>query len=370
MEQKPRRFTKTICVYDPSGRTICGKVAKEKRDPYAIIKLGRVFSLKSADGPQPKSYVLEISRPGAYRIQDGQDTISLMIEENGVEGTTERWEEWKFETLNPMPMATMIRHNGQMVDAELKYCKGMGMIEPYTKNDFDRKEMPALPGVEQSKYEVRELRQKIREEREAQAKGLLPQPRDMRVREEEQMQRAQEVVRQEKTSYKWEDDIDFDQPKDTQVRKDFDEERHRQEQRAQRRNEQNERDEELHRKLEAFEQNILNKAEKMEQIVEEVSEESEEEEVVESYITAEYIERMSKQQKTKDERFMSYAQMMPQAQGDFDRILVTKKVKWDNVPLFIVNESRKAYELQAIGECVRVVFAVKGTNLLILPAGV
>nr|CAD9197765.1 NS2 [Bluetongue virus] len=328
MEQRQRRFTKNIFVFDVSAKTICGIVAKRNALPYCQIKIGRVIAFKPVKSPEPKGYVLSVPGPGAYRILDGQDVISVMLTSTGVEATTERWEEWKFESVSVTPMATRIQHNGVMVDAEIKYCKGMGIVTPYMRNDFDRTDVPNLPGVMKSHYDIRELRQKIRNERE-------------------QTPRFQVQNAARKEELRW---MDEDEAKVNE-----------------------ESDEVTSTATEIVALQALG-SDKFKKVEQEDGEESEEatseDEASKTHLTKEYIERVSKQLKTKDERFMSLSGAMPQASGNFDHVIVIKKLKWQNVPLFCLDESSKRYDLQCVGACERVAFVSRDLSLLTLPIGV
>nr|CAN89163.1 NS2 protein [Epizootic hemorrhagic disease virus (serotype 6 / strain 318)] len=373
MEQKQRRFTKNIFVLDQRRKTLCGQIAAKQSLPYCQIKIGRNFALRAAATPEPKGYVLEISDVGAYRIQDGNDVISLMISAEGIEGTQERWEEWKFETISCVPMATVLNINGALVDAEIKVSKGMGMVPPYTRNDFDRRELPELPGVQKSKYDVRELRQKIREERE---KGAVEQSHRPTFKTERWVEQP---------------DSDEDQNLTSGVVNDWASQVQKRDEEVERRETLEARLAEQRQKIEAFRLDSGRKREDLdinpewikkqeaerqksnmnETIIEEDDEDSEEEEGVKaSYITSAYIERISKIRKTKDERLSMLASMMPQQSGDYTTTLFIKKQKWDNVPLYLIDEMQKKYELQSVGSCERVAFVSKGTNLIILPVGV
>nr|QOL11072.1 non-structural protein-2 [Bluetongue virus 1]QPH37527.1 non-structural protein-2 [Bluetongue virus 4]QPH37582.1 non-structural protein-2 [Bluetongue virus 4] len=354
MEQKQRKFTKNIFVLDVNAKTLCGVIAKQSSQPYCQIKIGRVIAFKPVKNPEPKGYVLNVPGPGAYRIQDGQDVISVMLTSCGVEATTERWEEWKFEGVSVTPMATRVQHNGVMVDAEIKYCKGMGIIQPYMKNDFDRNEMPDLPGVMRSNYDIRELRQKIKNERE-----MAPRPQ------------VQSVVPREES--RW---MDEDEAKVSDEMREAAPSASRLERlREARAN--------MFKEVEAgVSWNLSHQGEEAADGGEdgnhddhradedEQGEDASDDEQPKTHITKEYIEKVAKQVKLKDERFMSLSSAMPQASGGFDRMIVTKKLKWQNVPLYCFDESTKRYELQCVGACERVAFVSKDMSLIILPVGV
>nr|ASW41543.1 NS2 [Bluetongue virus] len=354
MEQKQRKFTKNIFVLDANAKTLCGVIAKQGSQPYCQIKIGRVIAFKPVKNPEPKGYVLNVPGPGAYRIQDGQDIISVMLTSCGVEATTERWEEWKFEGVSVTPMATRVQHNGVMVDAEIKYCKGMGIVQPYMKNDFDRNEMPDLPGVMRSNYDIRELRQKIKNERE-----MAPRPQ------------VQSVVPREES--RW---MDEDEAKVSEEMKEAAPNANRLERLREARAS-------MFKEVEAgVSWNLSHQGEERADGDEdgdhddhrtdedEQGEDASDDEQPKTHITKEYIEKVAKQVKLKDERFMSLSSAMPQASGGFDRMIVTKKLKWQNVPLYCFDESTKRYELQCVGACERVAFVSKDMSLIILPVGV
>nr|ASW41485.1 NS2 [Bluetongue virus]ASW41489.1 NS2 [Bluetongue virus] len=354
MEQKQRKFTKNIFVLDVNAKTLCGVIAKQSLQPYCQIKIGRVIAFKPVKSPEPKGYVLNVPGPGAYRIQDGQDVISVMLTLCGVEATTERWEEWKFEGVSVTPMATRVQHNGVMVDAEIKYCKGMGIVQPYMKNDFDRNEMPDLPGVMRSSYDIRELRQKIKNEREM---APRPQVQSTVLREEsrwmdEDEARVSEEMKEAASSVSRLEGLREARAnmfKEVEVGVSWNLS-HQGEERA------DKDEDEDHDDYQADE--------------DERGEDASDDEQLKTHITKEYIEKVAKQVKLKDERFMSLSSAMPQASGGFDRMIVTKKLKWQNVPLYCFDESTKRYELQCVGACERVAFVSKDMSLIILPVGV
>ncbi|AGY34649.1 inclusion body NS2 [Changuinola virus] len=313
MESKPKRvFTKTVCVLDAYGKTFCGNVAKLCNKPYCLIKIGRVVSIEAVDNPRPKSYILQIEQVGSYRIQDGQDNISLIITNQGVEATVERWEEWKFENLSPIPMATMIMVADKRVDAEVKFVKGMGIIAPYTKNEMDRRDVPDLPGVMPSSMGVKELREKLRNERE-----------QGKVRESEIVRPA--VVNHVVEQPKWED---------------------------------------LDTKIAA----VTDWNADVPSEIPHGSSEEEEEEGGE-YLTGKYMKKVSTIVKNPDPSVLGMAFGYPKTSGPFDRIIVEKECLWTGVPIYDVDQTDKSYRLVMIGEATKYLLAVKGQNYFVLPAG-
>nr|WFJ08447.1 NS2 [Tibet orbivirus] len=359
MEHKPKRFTKNVSVLDGSGTTICGVIAKSAHKPYCNISIGRNVSIKAVDNPPPKAYVLQIRQEGGYRIQDGQDTISLMITASGVEATVERWEEWQFEVLSAMPMAIMMQHNGEMVDAEIKYAKGMGVVAPYVKNEVDRRELPKLPGLSESQYDVKTLRQKIKEERERGVTEIRSkiQPLEQETKRMESVEKSFAEMKaiwaaESKADVKEENvggayGTDFFKPFPIESTK----------------------MPEL-KSLEQREQQKEKEVAQTQSFSVDVESGSEEEVEEPNYITQEYVDKASKVVKGGDKKIAGLAYVMPKSIGDFSKIIAVKKHKWSNVPLFTVDEKGLKYELQTIGECETVVYAARGLNLLVLPVGI
>nr|QBL15294.1 NS2 [Japanaut virus] len=326
-------FTKNVCILDRSGKSVCGMVAQANRKPYCLVRTGRVFGFKAIESPPPKSYVLEVHGVGAYRISDGMDNISLMITECGVEATTGRWEEWKFEVVNATPMAVVLNLDGKMVDAEVKYAKGMGLIKAYTKNEVDRKLMPELPGLSQSRFEVRELRAKLREERDAQVQ-------DVKREEENAWTKITQRI----------DKLDLETKKWAEVGGGSDEEEEKQE---------------------AMEVNTV-----LEEITEEEEEmmyddegTSKEEEAHSNHITSEYVEKVSALIKKPCEKTAGFASAFPKSTGEFEKVLKVLKVKWEHVPLYDVSQELKTYRLMGIGSARRATIVSRGLSQITLPAG-
>nr|AVV63170.1 NS2 [Changuinola virus] len=312
MEAKPRRvFTKIVCVLDPYGKTFCGLVAKLCNKPYCLIKTGRVTSFEAVDDPRPKSYILEIEKEGSYRIQDGQDNISLIITQTSVEASVERWEEWKFETLSSIPMATIINVQGKRTDAEVKYCKGMGLVAPYTKNEMDRREMPDLPGVLPSTMGVKELREKLRNERELNSREVA--------------QIEQPIIKPIEAAEKWED---------------------------------------LNSKVSAINDW---ETERPTEIAD--SNDDEESDDVGEYLTNKYMKKVSNIVKKPDSSVIGMAFGYPKTSGPYDKIVVEKECLWSGVPVYDVDQTTSTYRLVMIGEAKRYLLAVKGQNYFVLPAG-
>ncbi|AFH41516.1 NS2 [Eubenangee virus] len=351
MESKTVRrvFTKQVCILDPGCTTICGKIAREAKCPYAQLKTGRVCGFQAVKSPPPKAYILEITRPGAYRIMDGQDQISMMIEEGGIEITTDRWEEWKYEVVTAMPMTALVDTPKGKVDAELKYAKGAGLVPAYTKNEFDRRELPSLPGVGISEISVRDLRAKLKAER------VMDNPRsehrdDRRksTRDEtpvfdvsEMLKKVEEMRSEERSwSDEMEDEaaggsVDVQQDDgalwEDETAKDVDDE--------------------------------------SKVMLEDITEEEEPFNAT-NFITEAFVTNVSAYMKSGDKRVVGLASSFPKSAGSFDSVVCVKKANWMNVPLFDVDVGKKGYGLRMIGDSAKLYIVKRGLSVMVLPAGV
>nr|AFX73372.1 NS2 [Changuinola virus] len=314
MDAKPRRvFTKTVCVLDPYGKTFCGLVAKLCNKPYCLVKIGRVVAVEGADDPTPKSYILQVEQVGAYRIQDGQDTISIMITMNGVEATVERWEEWKFESLSAVPLASLIMVGGKRTDAEVKYAKGMGLVAPYTKNEMDKRDIPELPGVLPSAMGLKELREKLRNEREQQRNRDEPSTSAQATTAPKEVESWQQLQANIETVTDW----SMESPA----------------------------------------------------VVKDDSEHDDEDEEGGEYLTGKYMKKVSAVVKNPDPVVLGMAFGYPKTSGPFDKILGEKECQWSGVPVYDIDRTGNTYRLVMIGNATKYLFVVKGQNYFVLPAG-
>nr|QRN74867.1 NS2 protein [Equine encephalosis virus] len=164
--EKPRRFTRTVCILDRTENTYAGKVSKMMRNPYFIIKAGRSVVTGTAPFPPPRSTVIEVSDECAVAIQDGMDVTYIQLTKETVELCVERWNEYKFETLNPTSNVGRINIGGSDVLGEIKYAKAQSLIKPYTRNASRSSDMPNLPGLTPTDIDVRTHRDEDRKNRE------------------------------------------------------------------------------------------------------------------------------------------------------------------------------------------------------------
>nr|AGZ62533.1 non-structural protein NS2 [Heramatsu virus] len=179
--ERPKRYAKTVCVLDESTNGFCRRLGQALKRPYVVLRIGRTVQIAVAAIPPPRSYVLRIKKDGAYRIMDGQDMISVMIHPEGVEATTERWEEWEYENLTANAYAAMFGDDGLGLEGEIKVCVGRGEVEPYTRAGVVKNEMPMLPGLIPSSKGLRELRNEIREDRDTYREKLQQMARNQNI---------------------------------------------------------------------------------------------------------------------------------------------------------------------------------------------
>ncbi|AFH41506.1 NS2 [Tilligerry virus] len=351
MESKvvKRVFTKQICVLDPGCSTICGKIARESKCPYTQLKTGRIVGFQAVRSPPPKAYILEITKPGAYRIMDGQDQISIMVEEYGVEITTDRWEEWKYEVVTAMPMTALVDTPRGKVDAELKYARGTGLVPAYTRNEFDRRELPTLPGVGVSEISVRDLRAKLKAERTADIpRAEHKEEKKKNVRENtsvfdvSEMLKKVEEMRSEERS--WSDEMEDEVEGEAA--------------------DVNEQTDAL------WEDEVTESVEEPDKAnLEDIAEEEEPFNAT-NFVTDGFVANVSTYMKSGDKRIVGLASSFPKSAGSFDSVVCVKKACWMNVPLFDVDVGKKGYGLRMIGDSAKLYIVKRGLSVMVLPAGV
>ncbi|AFX73383.1 NS2 [Lebombo virus] len=337
--QVKRKFTRTICVLDPGAKTFCGKVAKLEGKTYFVIKIGRTTQVGVSNTPVPKCYVLDVAGPGSYRVQDGQDTVSVILSESGFEATGERWEEWRFEVLSATPIVARMAVGEDEFDAEIKYSKGLGSVPPYAKNEADRRMMPTLPGVKALDMPIRDFRQHAREHRDevrAQldraARRLDPSSSrllgaSVGLSEEIPIESVLPQAKREPVVFasasRELDDWGFDmQPKTSG---DWG----------------------------------------AKTPIPEV--ESDEGEMNDTHITTAFISKCSEAAKKHSTTFSGLSARVPAASGKFDEVILVKKSAWGDVPLFRIDEATRKFEFMAIGTSTQVLCVKDDLSYMLLP---
>nr|QCU80193.1 NS2 [Palyam virus] len=323
-----RRYTKTVCIYDPQKTTFCSRGANTGENYYQV-KIGRTTQITRTNAPNPKAYVVEIQKPCSVRLLDGNDIISLIISEEGVEVTTERWEEWLFEALTPIPMVISLHIKGQRTEAEIKYCKASGVIAPYTPNEIDRRVTPQLPGITFTDVNVRDFRQKMKEERERE-KERTPMITPMRLKSEapamgpstSQLYQKEDTVAGEKISnYVKKVTLESNVERDSE-----------------------DEDEQDMNSDSDFDGEVKD----------------------EGYITQNYMS-MIETVKAKVPGVAGLTLKIPKAAGKTDGLIAAKKCKWISVPLFNIDKDGLSYDFVAVGDANGFLCLRDGLSYLVLP---
>ncbi|AFX73394.1 NS2 [Orungo virus] len=337
-QEVKRKFTRTVCIYDPQNRTFCGRSAAMVCNSYYTIKMGRTTQCGVSPVPVPKSYVLEIPDVGSYRILDGQDSISVIVTETGVEATSERWEEWKFEGVNCVPMVVQTEIGKGLIDMEIKFSKGMGLVKPYVKNEVSRTEIPRLPGASVIDTPIRDYRQLLKDQRDERraaldaiacdicptlSRMLGANITDGSPQVEEVATRPTQPPAQLKL-----DVPNWDQPTDS-----------------------DDEDEESKR------------------VTTQSNADTEEQVTFEDCITDQYFSKTGEFAKKYPEMLAGLSAKMPSETGRFTKILTTRKAQWNNVPLFELDPNGFTYHFSKLGNSTRIFCVQRDLSYMVLPAG-
>ncbi|QIQ51180.1 NS2 [Letea virus] len=349
-------YTKTLVILDRSGSTFCGKIARLENKQYCVVKIGRSVQISASDVPPPKSYILDITQAGAYKISDNQNVIMTMIDTDSIEVCLDRWDEWCFESINAIAYPSMINIDGQMIDTELKICKGAGLVPPYTSLDFNRRDVPELPGVQTLDVRMSDHRAKLKDQRD-----LLRQKMDTAM--DSKMSKSTQrlfgaQMHKPLASTSRDKDIVFQKVKnstDVEIEMMWDE----------------------------------NPAEYITDVVPSMST-IESEQLVDGAddwgdyvdeepekpilnegapVTVEYQREMEKVMNAPPRRAAGMCFGYPSESGQYDTVLFEGLKVWNDVPLFVIDPELKKYSFLRVGSSARVLGVKAGGVALLLPAG-
>ncbi|ULE62118.1 NS2 protein [Wanken orbivirus] len=164
-DSKPR-YTRTLYVIDRDRQTLCGKMASMEMKPYTVLKIGRTVHISTSAELSHRAFILDVSRPGAYKIIDRDVTVSVILTETSIEASTEPWNDFTFEMVDARPVPATTSVGGFHVPIEVKHCIGRGIVPPYTSVDRVSLGDLQLPGLEIVNLTIAEQRAMIKERRD------------------------------------------------------------------------------------------------------------------------------------------------------------------------------------------------------------
>ncbi|AIT55720.1 NS2 [Warrego virus] len=360
----PRLFTKRVYVLDTRKSTICGRISQLAGLPYCKIESGRVVSVTACAQPSDRGYVLEIEGKGAYRIVDGQDTISLMIDDYGVSMTTGRWEEYAFEMVSVRPHVMKVKEDRVFKNIEIKHGRGCAAVPPYMRVDREQNSELRLPGTERSDMDVSTYRQKRREEREGMDRNTQRlQPAHMRSEEMDRSSWSEQVNASKAQKY----DEEFNKFQESVRQIELEDEYPAGQQ-------DDDNDDNFGLGLVKDEDNTSQKKggeerEKKASQQDDFGLDFEEECAKFNYLTDTYSELVGKIVAKNLKQLGGKSMIFPQLGDRYTEKLVVLTKECNNVPLYNIDEIAKEYRFAAIGTCKRIVMVAKGNSFTALPAG-
>ncbi|ABB72778.1 NS2 [Peruvian horse sickness virus] len=165
-----RVLTRTFSLYSLNNNNFIGKVTKCMNAQYLAVKVGITTHFEAVNVPPPRSTVITVSNPCAFKVQDRETTTHFMISESGLEACLGRWSKYKFESVDTTSRFCKMSIGGQTVEETIRVGKCLGIVQPYTEEEMmdigEGIELPGISFVNLQSEEVAEFRSKLRVERD------------------------------------------------------------------------------------------------------------------------------------------------------------------------------------------------------------
>nr|WBV80517.1 NS2 [Yonaguni orbivirus] len=165
----PRTPIRTFVLYSSTNDNFVGKTCSALQTKYLAVKLGTSTHIQGVSVPVPRSTVILISGPCAFKIIDKETTCHFMISSGGIETRLGRWNQYKFETVETKERPCMMEIGGQNVEESIRLGKATGIVPPYTEEEMavggDDIDLPGVKFVNVESNEIPEMRERLRLER-------------------------------------------------------------------------------------------------------------------------------------------------------------------------------------------------------------
>nr|QRW41813.1 MAG: Nsp2 [Lobuck virus] len=169
-DRQPRTPIRTFILYSTTDDNFVGKICKILHSQYLAVKLGVSTHIEAVNTPVPRSTVVTISGPCAFKIIDRETTCYFMISVTGIETRIGRWAQYKFETVETRSRFCKVEIGGQNVDEMLRLGRATGMVLPYTEEEMvgndDDMELPGVQIVSVETEDLQDMREKMKMERQ------------------------------------------------------------------------------------------------------------------------------------------------------------------------------------------------------------
>ncbi|AGX89728.1 Nsp2 [Mobuck virus] len=161
---------RTFILYSTTEDNFVGRICKTLHTQYLAVKLGVSTHIEGVNTPVPRSTVVTITGPCAFKVVDRETTCHFMISATGIETRIGRWAQYKFETVETRSRFCKMEIGGQSVDEMLRLGRATGSVLPYTEEEMmggdEDVDLPGVKIVSVENEDVPNLREKMKMERQ------------------------------------------------------------------------------------------------------------------------------------------------------------------------------------------------------------
>nr|QWF36637.1 viral inclusion body protein [Mudumu virus] len=143
-----RVFSRTYVFYSSGKEDYVARLTQATGMQYLAIKTGMTTHICNVDVPPQKSIIINISKPGSYRIMDRDESTYFIISEKSIEFKTTRWAKLLFETVEVHTRFGSVLIGSEEIKQEFKVGRAVGSVPPYTEEEesLGTKDL-RIPGV-------------------------------------------------------------------------------------------------------------------------------------------------------------------------------------------------------------------------------
>nr|ATW68812.1 viral inclusion body protein [Okhotskiy virus] len=174
MIRKP--FTRTIALKSTGKDDYVAKMCNVLGCEYLIVRHGLGMHVAGSNTPTHGCMLLLIPGAGSFRLIDRDQSTFVVVSNDGLEVQQDRWPGMRFEAVDMFPRCCRIMVGDVSADSEIRFGNASGTVPPYTAGEsIEAQDEITLPGLEFNVpgADLREYREKLREEKEERAAAIL-----------------------------------------------------------------------------------------------------------------------------------------------------------------------------------------------------
>ncbi|ADM88599.1 NS2 [Great Island virus] len=174
MIRKP--FTRTIVLKSTGKDDYVAKMCNALGCEYLVVRHGLGMHVAGSNTPTHGCMLLLIPGAGSFRLIDRDQSTFVVVSSDGLEVQQDRWPGMRFEAVDMFPRCCRIVVGDVAADSEIRFGSASGTVPPYTAGEsMEAQDEISLPGLDFSvpDSDLREYREKLREEKEERAAAIL-----------------------------------------------------------------------------------------------------------------------------------------------------------------------------------------------------